>query len=596
MNERRLKQLNILVLITAFVGLVFIGLFVFVFAPDNDNRIESGRLTEFNDGWILRGYRGEADSLIELPDKIKADTGEILLIMHQVPEDVTKDSVLLLETEFQNVVVMVGDERVYMNGILNNQKLMKNAVPCYNMIDIGSAEPGEVISIYVSSAYKKYSGSLGSVYYGTKGDVVAEIVRKNGAGFIFGITLLVITIILSISLIFMRNVNVDKRKSAYAFGFIFVTSLWSITGNPIMQLLTNNNFGVYMSNMVLLLIMPILYIMHQRCFAIKRRYAKIFEIGIYVFSINFLTGVIFQMLGVADFATYIIFTKVLITIGLILLSGIMYLAIETYSDKTIYSNLWANVVLTAACLLEALLSIFRFYSKYDGVVLQVGVYIFMVLLVIATEKSIIREMTHQRDVALNSIEREKSMAVRNINTAFIYSSLNTAINSLKSNNLEDSRLIYNTSIYMKYNMQAVNEKNLVPFSQELEYIRAYLDIQKRVNAQLDVNIEDKIVEFMIPFNTVEPLVENAVINGALKAEAGRIVVRSYERLDCYAIQIVDNGKGIGPDKRFVGKQSYKSIKKRLKTMCGAVIEVRNKPDKGTIVTVKIPKDGYVVKE
>lgn len=596
MNEKRLKQLNILVLIAVLAGLIFIGMFVFVFAPDDSNKVESGSLSDLNDSWILRGYRGEKDSLIQLPDRIKADTGEVLLIMHQVPEDVTKDTVLLFDTEFQNVVVMVGDEKVYTNGILNNQKLMKNAVPCYNMIDIGSAEPGEVISIYVSSAYKKYSGRLGSVYYGTRGDVVADIVRKNGAGFVFAITLLVITIILSISLIFIRNVNVDKRKYAYAFGFIFVTAMWSITGNPIMQLLTDNNFGVYMANIVLLLIMPVLYIMHQRCFAVKRRYARIFEIGIYVFSINFLTGVIFQLLGVVDFATYVIFTKVLITIGLMLLSGIMYLAVDTYSDKTIYSNLWANVVLTAGCLIEALLSIFRFYAKYDGIVLQTGVYAFMVLLVIAAEKGIIREMNQQRDEAISNIEREKSMVVRNINTPFIYSSLNTAINSLKGSNIEDSRLIYNTSIYMKYNMQAINEKKMVPFSRELEYIRAYLEIQKRINKELDVNIEDKIVDFMIPFNTVEPLVENAVLNGALKSEAGRIVVRSYERLDCYAIQIVDNGKGVGPDKHFEGKQSYKSIKKRLKTMCGAGIEVRNKPDKGTIITVKVPKDGYVIKE
>lgn len=597
MNERRLKQLNILVLLTALAGIIFMGLFVFVFSPANSNRIKSGELTEFNDSWILRGYRGNADSIINLPAKIEADAEETILIMHKVPDDISSDTVLVFETEFQNIVVTVGDEKVYTNGVLNNQKLMKTSVPCMNVIDIGNAKAGDVVSIYVASGYDKYSGKLASIYYGTRGDAVADIVGRNGAGFVFSVTLLVIIILLSISLIFIKNMNIDKRKSAYAFGFIFASVIWSITGNPITQLLTGNTFGVYMCNMVLLLIMPVLYIMHQRCFAVKRRFARIFEIGIYVFAVNFLTGVIFQMLGVCDFATYVIFTKVLITLGLILLSGIMYLAADTYSDKTIYSNLWANLVLTVAFVLEAFLSIFKFYADYDGLVLQTGVYVFMVLLVISVEKSLIKEMNQQRDEALSNIEQEKGLAVKNINTGLIYGSLNTVMNAIKGRDRENSRLIYDTSIYMKYNLKAVNEKSMVPFSEELEYIKAYLGMQRRINEQLEVTVEDKVVDFKVPFNTIEPLVENAVINGVLKSESsGRIVVRSYERLDCFAIQIVDNGRGAGPDKRFEGKQSFKGIRKRLKSMCGAGVEIKNKPDKGTIVTVKVPKDGYIIKE
>ena len=74
------------------------------------------------------------------------------------------------------------------------------------------------------------------------------------------------------------------------------------------------------------------------------------------------------------------------------------------------------------------------------------------------------------------------------------------------------------------------------------------------------------------------------------------MLRSYERLDCFAIQIVDNGPGIGPDKMFTGKKQYKEIKKQLKTACGAAIEIKTKQDKGTILTVKVPKEGYIVKE
>ena len=73
-------------------------------------------------------------------------------------------------------------------------------------------------------------------------------------------------------------------------------------------------------------------------------------------------------------------------------------------------------------------------------------------------------------------------------------------------------------------------------------------------------------------------------------------MRIYERLDCSAIQIADNGKGIGPDKKFTGNISFKEIKRKLKTMCSAGLEIRNKTDLGTVITVKIPKEGFIIKE
>lgn len=596
MNERKLKQLNILVIITALAALVCALLFVFSFAPDNNNRIDNIELTDYSDNWVLKNYRGGIDKIVHLPEDIEAEADEIILIMKRVPEDVNANSVLVIETEFQNIMATINETTVYSNGILNNQKLMKNAVPCYNVIDIGSAKPGDIISIYISSGYKKYNGNISSIYYGTKGDVVAELVKENGIGFVASIVLFVLTLLLLVSLVFMKNVNVDKRKSAYAFGFILAAVAWCITDNPIMQLVTGNNFGVYMTNMVLLLLMPVLYIMYQRCFAVKRRFARIFEIGIYVFAINFLTGVIFQFFSVVDFATYIVITKVLIVVALILLSGIMYLAADTFKDKTIYNNFWANFILTLSVVIEALLSVFGFYIPYDGIVLQVGIFIFLCLLVVTVEKNIIKEMNQEKETAINSIEKQKEKTVKNINTGLIYNSMNTVINSLKGVDKENSRLVYDTSIYMRYNMKTLTENGMVPFEEELEYIKAYLGMQRRNNQMLEVLIEDKVVDFMVPFNTVEPLVENAILNGALKAVSGRLIVRSYERLDCFAIQIVDNGPGIGPDKKFEGKQSFKSIKKRLKSSCGGSIEIKVKPDKGTIVTVKIPKEGYIIKE
>ena len=62
MNERKLKQLNILVLVTMLVGLVVMGLFVFVFSPGSENRINTENLTKYNDNWVLKSINGNNDA------------------------------------------------------------------------------------------------------------------------------------------------------------------------------------------------------------------------------------------------------------------------------------------------------------------------------------------------------------------------------------------------------------------------------------------------------------------------------------------------------------------------------------------------------
>ncbi|MBO5509750.1 MAG: hypothetical protein J5962_04745 [Lachnospiraceae bacterium] len=597
MNERKLKQLNMLTLIITGVAVLLMFILAFGFKPVNQHKLETGNLEKFNDGWVIRNYQGGNDKLLELPVKLKAGADDILLIMHRIPDDVNKDSVLVFETEFQNIQAYIGDLKVYENGVMNNQKLMKNAVPCINVISLELASPGDVISIYISSGYDRYSGRIGEMYLGTAGDVSSWLIRQNGLPFVFSVVLLVVTLLLGVSLAFMKNVNVDKRKSGFAFGFIFAVALWTLFGNPLMQLVTDNVFGVYMADMILLLLLPILYLMYQRCFAVKRRYAQIFETGIYLFGINLLTGIVFQMLAVCDFATYMIFTKVLITIGMIILTGIMYLAADTFSDRNIYSNFRANVVLTIGILIEPILSLFKFYKPYDGLILDIALYIFMILMVISVEKGVIYEMNQNVKQVIDDMEQEKDMAIKNLNTKLIYKALAQAATNLKVNNMSEGKLIYDTSVYMKCNLNAATDKNMVPFDRELEYIKAYLGIQAKRYPELEISIEDKVTNFMVPYNTIEPIVENSIENGALKSNAsGRFVIRSYERLDCFAIQIVDNGPGISPEKDFYGAVDYKTIKKRLKTTCQAGVEIKCKQGKGTIITVKIPKEGFVIKE
>ena len=72
-------------------------------------------------------------------------------------------------------------------------------------------------------------------------------------------------------------------------------------------------------------------------------------------------------------------------------------------------------------------------------------------------------------------------------------------------------------------MDAVYKQGLVSFDTELSYIRAYLGMQKRIHPGLEVLVEDKVTEFKVPYNTIEPLVENAVEAAVETKQDGKVV-------------------------------------------------------------------------
>ncbi len=598
MSTNKRKQLNILVIIIVGASAFAMLLLGVLFKPQSRKGLDMGEVEAINEGWVLRNYRGNDDKLVELPVKLKAEPDEVLLFMHRLPDGVYEDKVLMFDTKFQNVRVFIGELKVYENGVLNNQKLMRNSVPATNIVDLSYAQPGDIVSIYISSGYKSYSGAMSNVYIGSRGAVVSSILKKHAISFVMSLILVVLAIIFAIVLICLGNKYVDRGKTGYALGFIGIAALWLLLENPIMQLITNNSFGIYVSAVILLLLMPIIYMMYQFSLTNQKRYARIYEIGIYAFGINLLAAVIFQLLSVCDFATYTVAAKGLMICGLMAVTGMLYLSDELQTDKKLRINLYSNILLLAAVLLELILSRFGFYAAVDGLAFGLGLYIYLIILVIVAEKGIIYEIDKNIAKTAEDMEKEKVKAVKNINTGLIYRALALAAGKLKANNMSEGKLIYDTSIYMKCNIRATTDHAIVDFEEELEYIRAYLGIQSKRYPKLDITIEDKVTEFKVPYNTIEPLVENAIENGLLRVgEEGRFVLRSYERLDCFAIQIVDNGQGISPDKLFVsGVSAYRELKEILKDMCGAGIELKCKRDKGSIITVKIPKDGFVIKD
>lgn len=118
---------------------------------------------------------------------------------------------------------------------------------------------------------------------------------------------------------------------------------------------------------------------------------------------------------------------------------------------------------------------------------------------------------------------------------------------------------------MRYSLSCVDE--MVTIKREMDYINNYLAVQKiRFDDRLEYSIEcsKEHENFRIPFFSLQPLVENAVLHGILSTDKkGKISIKCEGAEDYITIIINDNGQGIGKENMEKLKQDSFSTKRKI---------------------------------
>jgi len=157
------------------------------------------------------------------------------------------------------------------------------------------------------------------------------------------------------------------------------------------------------------------------------------------------------------------------------------------------------------------------------------------------------------------------------------------------------------SSYLRGNMDAIGNENLVPFPYELAHVENYVTLERiRFGEKLKVCYEFEKgwdMDFDIPVLSLQPIVENAIKYGVGDKKGGGTVWISVRREgDSALVEIRDDGVGVDAcnlnelpirddGKTHVGLHN---VQARVKLMAGGSLEFFSKKDWGTIVTIKVP--------
>jgi len=134
-----------------------------------------------------------------------------------------------------------------------------------------------------------------------------------------------------------------------------------------------------------------------------------------------------------------------------------------------------------------------------------------------------------------------------LNPHFLFNTLHAVSSLVERDPRGVRRMIARLSELLRVTLEGTSEQE-ISLSRELELLRLYLDImQVRFQGRLDVDVQvdNDVMEALVPNFVLQPLVENAVMHGVAKVEgSGRIELRAQRVVDDLVITVRDNGPGI----------------------------------------------------
>lgn len=203
----------------------------------------------------------------------------------------------------------------------------------------------------------------------------------------------------------------------------------------------------------------------------------------------------------------------------------------------------------------------------------------------------IREYIEKRN---ELTEMRRRVMLSQIQPHFIYNTLGAIQELCVVDPPEAERAVGMFSKYLRRNFDSLSVHGPVPFTEEVEHIKNYVEIEKiRFGDRLNVVYDFETLDFSVPVLSVQPLVENAVKYGVTKKENGGTVTLKTEDLgSSVRLSVIDDGVGFDPKAPLSTDRSHiglETAKKRFLLYSGATFDLKSEIGKGTAITVILPK-------
>lgn len=193
-----------------------------------------------------------------------------------------------------------------------------------------------------------------------------------------------------------------------------------------------------------------------------------------------------------------------------------------------------------------------------------------------------------------------------VNPHFLINTLNVVVNqALLESAPKTVEVVNSFSKLLRYNLSKIDK--MVALAEEIESIKNYLFIQKTRfgnHIQSSIQVSNDLLDTKIPFMTLHPIVENAIIHGLEpKIDGGKVFIKGSRDGNNLIFEVKDSGLGIDKSKlddissmkHVSGKSDITGIGlanviQRLNLYYGLKysFDIKSKAGCGTVVKIQLP--------
>ncbi|WP_461163366.1 sensor histidine kinase [Arthrobacter sp. R4-81] len=188
-----------------------------------------------------------------------------------------------------------------------------------------------------------------------------------------------------------------------------------------------------------------------------------------------------------------------------------------------------------------------------------------------------------------------------ISPHFIYNSLNAIASFINTDPVRARELVVEFADFTRYSFR--RHGDFTTLAEELRCIDRYLLLERARfgdRVQVSLQIAPEVLSTVIPFLSLQPLVENAVRHGLEAKEGpGHISLTAHDSGAFAEVTIEDDGVGMDPDElrsMLAGHTDgdhvgLRNVDARLRQVYGEDngLVIETAPGEGTLITMRIPK-------
>ena len=588
-------------ILTGTIGVLLLFAFLFVWTAVNYQTASVD--TESSKVSIIGEYStdGENWKKMQSSNNFENDNYETVIFKGKLSQNIPKNQYLIISMCDVWVELKANGEIVATNYYDSGVSTITpgNSIAYISSDDIpDNAE----IELAISNPYTVFAGfnpiqdTLDNLTIGNKDALYNDLLKNNTSAILVSLAICFLGLF-AFTLAGLLWKNVMSRNIALALmaitGGIFVLTdsiytylpLW--IGNPVLCMVFDE-FATYL--------LPIAAFLYVRVNVKDKRCKGYMTILIIVSILLTMLAVFLQIFGVMDILKSQIFVFPFILLGSV--GSIICLIYEAFRLKNKISRgvLISLCPLVAAGLIDFINSLSGFAP--DRVFIRLGLLITVIIqlyLLFSETREHHKELLRYQEMQNEMLQMRVSIMVSQIQPHFLYNSLTSIAQLCEKNPSKAKKATIEFSEYLRRNMNSLKEQTPVPFESELKHLETYLSLEKmRFGDELNVEYDIETTDFLIPSLTVQPLVENAVKHGVgMKEDGGTVTIATKEFEDRYEVIVSDDGVGFDTSKKPNDGRTHvgmENVRNRLKTMCNAVLNIESTVGKGTVATIKIPKE------